>query len=94
MKRKMINNLLLVFAGCLFTVMPAAGDDDGIFRLLTLNLLFSEPTTAPGSDGAERFDSIADFIVNENIDCVLCSEFILQYIFHFMPKTSSQILFT
>ena len=74
MKRKMINNLLLVFAGCLFIVMPAAGDDDGIFRLLTLNLLFSEPTTAPDSEGRERFDSIADFIERENIDCVLCQE--------------------
>jgi endonuclease/exonuclease/phosphatase family metal-dependent hydrolase len=74
MKRKRINSLLLVFVGSLIISMPAANADDGPFKLLTLNLLFSEPTTSLGSDAAERFDSIADFIVNEDIDCVLCQE--------------------
>jgi endonuclease/exonuclease/phosphatase family metal-dependent hydrolase len=74
MKRKRIKNLLLVLVGSLFIAIPAANAADGSFKLLTLNLLFSEPTTSPSSDGAERFDSIADFIVTENIDCILCQE--------------------
>ena len=54
--------------------IPAANASEKIFKLLTLNLLFSEPSTSPGSGGEGRFDSIAKFILEENIDCVLCQE--------------------
>ena len=74
MKGERIKNLLLVLVGSLFITIPAANAADGSFKLLTLNLLFSEPTRSPSSDGTERFDSIADFILTENIDCILCQE--------------------
>jgi maltose 6'-phosphate phosphatase len=54
--------------------IPAAKADERIFKFLTLNLLFSEPSTSPSSAGEARFDSIAKFILDENIDCVLCQE--------------------
>ncbi|MBW2492567.1 MAG: endonuclease/exonuclease/phosphatase family protein [Deltaproteobacteria bacterium] len=54
--------------------IPAANATEKIFKLLTLNLLFSEPSTSPSSGGVGRFDSIAKFILEENIDCVLCQE--------------------
>ena len=54
--------------------IPAANAGERIFKLLTLNLLFSEPSTSPSSAGEARFDSIAKFILQENIDCVLCQE--------------------
>jgi endonuclease/exonuclease/phosphatase family metal-dependent hydrolase len=58
----------------LFITIPAANAAERIFKLLTLNLLFSEPSTSPSSGGVGRFDSIAKFILEENIDCVLCQE--------------------
>jgi maltose 6'-phosphate phosphatase len=58
----------------LFITLPAANAAEKIFKLLTINLLFSEPSTSPGSGGIARFDSIAEFILKENIDCVLCQE--------------------
>jgi endonuclease/exonuclease/phosphatase family metal-dependent hydrolase len=74
MKRKIINLLFPVLLCSLFISTPAANASDGILKLLTLNLLFSEPTTSPSSNSMPRFDSIANFILDENIDCVLCQE--------------------
>lgn len=65
---------MLALVGSMFNTIPAADADKRIFKLLTLNLLFSEPSTSPGSAGEGRFDSIARFILQENIDCVLCQE--------------------
>jgi maltose 6'-phosphate phosphatase len=74
MKRKRTALLLVVWVYSLFVTIPAANAAGKIFKLLTINLLFSEPSTSPGSTGAGRFDSIAEFILKENIDCVLCQE--------------------
>jgi maltose 6'-phosphate phosphatase len=74
MKRKITTLLLFVWVCSLFITIPAADAAGKIFKLLALNLLFSEPSTSPGSGGAGRFDSIAKFILEENIDCVLCQE--------------------
>jgi maltose 6'-phosphate phosphatase len=57
-----------------FITIPATNASERIFKLLTLNLLFSEPSTSPGSGGVGRFDLIAKFILEKNIDCVLCQE--------------------
>ena len=74
MKRKRTTLLLVVWVCSLFITIPAANAAEKTFKLLTINLLFSEPSTSPGSGGAGRFDSIAKFILKENIDCVLCQE--------------------
>ena len=74
MKLKIIKLLILVLVWSLPIALSTANASDGTFKLLTLNLLFSEPTTSPSSDGAERFTSVANFILKENIDCVLCQE--------------------
>lgn len=74
MKRKSTTLLFLVLVCSLLITIPAANAAERIFKLLTLNLLFSEPSTSPSSGGAGRFDSIAKFILEENIDCVLCQE--------------------
>ena len=74
MRIRSIALLFVICAAGIFITIPPTNAADGTFKLLTLNLLFSEPTTLLSSDGEERFDSIADFIDNENIDCVLCQE--------------------
>ena len=66
--------MFLTLVSIVFGTIPAANASEKIFRLLTLNLLFSEPSTSPSSEGVGRFDSIAKFILEENIDCVLCQE--------------------
>ena len=74
MRIRSIALLFVICAAGIFITIPPTNAADGTFKLLTLNLLFSEPTTLLSSDGEERFHSIADFIDNENIDCVLCQE--------------------
>ena len=74
MKRKNTTLLLLALVCSLLITIPAANAAEKMFKLLTLNLLFSEPSTSPSSAGEGRFDSIAKFILEENIDCVLCQE--------------------
>jgi len=74
MRTKSITLLFVVCVAGFFITIPPTNAGDGTFKVLTLNLLFSEPTRSLDSNGAERFDSIADFIENENIDCVLCQE--------------------
>jgi maltose 6'-phosphate phosphatase len=74
MKRKSATFLLMVGVYSLFMTIPTANAAEKIFKLLTLNLLFSEPTTSPSVGGVARFDSIAKFILEKNIDCVLCQE--------------------
>ena len=73
-QRKSTTLLFLVLVCSLFITIPAANAAERIFKLLTLNLLFCEPSTSPSSGGIGRFDSIAKFILEENIDCVLCQE--------------------
>lgn len=75
MKRKIISLLLLVLM-CSVSIVSAESDaeDEVTLKLLTLNLLFSEPTTSFSSDNIPRFSSIADFILDKDIDCVLCQE--------------------
>ena len=75
MKRKIMTLLLLVLMCSLSIAAAKANAEDGAtLKLLTLNLLFSEPTTSLSSDNIPRFNSIADFIVDNDIDCVLCQE--------------------
>jgi len=75
MKRKIINLWFLALVYSLSIGTLAANALDGTLKLLTLNLLFSKPTTALSSDNVTpRFDSIANYILAENIDCVLCQE--------------------
>ncbi|MGD9133158.1 MAG: hypothetical protein PVF78_05910 [Desulfobacterales bacterium] len=74
MERKKSTLLLLVLLCNLFITIPAANAAEKILKLLTLNLLFSEPSVSPSSGGVGRFDSIAKFILEQNIDCVQCQE--------------------
>ena len=74
MKTKSIILLFLVLVSSWFVAISAAHATGRILKLLTLNLLFSEPTTSPDSGGIARFDSIARYILDSHIDCVLCQE--------------------
>ncbi|MGD9350900.1 MAG: hypothetical protein PVF71_14650 [Desulfobacterales bacterium] len=74
MKRKRITPFFLVVVFSLLVAIPAANATGRIFKLLTLNLLFSEPSTSSDSGGVPRFDSIAGYIRDSHIDCVLIQE--------------------
>jgi endonuclease/exonuclease/phosphatase family metal-dependent hydrolase len=74
MKRKIANLLFLMAVSGLLIGTLAANASGGQLKLLTINLLFSKPTTSLSSDVIPRFKSIADYIVTEDIDCVLCQE--------------------
>jgi endonuclease/exonuclease/phosphatase family metal-dependent hydrolase len=69
MKRKIVVLLfpVLVYTLSLALVEGNASDGEKTFKLLTLNLLFSQPTEP-------RFTAIADFIARNDIDCILCQE--------------------
>jgi maltose 6'-phosphate phosphatase len=52
-------------------------DDDGLLKIMTLNQLFLTPTSAapiPPVDDATRLDVIADFVLDNEVDCLLSQE--------------------
>jgi endonuclease/exonuclease/phosphatase family metal-dependent hydrolase len=76
MKRRIAGLLEpLVVCSLFFTVLPPANANDFPLKLMTLNLLFSYPTDQHPEPGEqERFQIIANFITQKEVDCVLCQE--------------------